>query len=159
MPVFDRLADKSNVEKVEEISANRQDAARGRLRTKSKNGEEIIINLPRGQSIGQGDVFGPSAKGLYYKIQIEPEPVIKVNLNEPQAQGSLENAIRLGYNLGNRHLEVLIEGDTVFVPVTLGEEKVKKMVESMKLPVKLETVQKVISASDPGYHPGEQEEE
>ena len=80
-------------------------------------------------------------------------------MNKSQFEDSLENAIKLGYNLGNRHLEVLIEDDTVFVPVTLGEEKVRKMLESMKLPIRFETVQKVISTSSAGYHPGEQEEE
>jgi len=159
MPSFDKLSEKFNDEKTERITVNRQDAMRGRLRTRSVNGEDLIINLPRGRSICQGDVFGPSEKGLYFKIMIEPELVIKVTLNKSQPEDSLENAIKLGYNLGNRHLEVLIEDDAAFVPVTLGEEKVRKMLESMRLPIRFETVQKVISTSSAGYHPGEQEEE
>lgn len=159
MPFFDKLANQVNVEKTEEVSTNRQDATRGRLRTKLKDGEDLIINLPRGKSIGQGDIFGPSEKGVYYKILIEPEPVMKVTLDKSQTEGLLENAIKLGYNLGNRHLEVLIEDDTVFVPVTIGEEKVRKILELMKLPIKFESVQKVISTSSAGYHPGEEEEE
>lgn len=159
MPFFDKLANKIDDKKTEEVTANRQDAMRGRLRTKSMNGEDLIINLPRGKAIGEGDVFGPSEKGVYYKIHIEPETVIKVTLDKMQTEYLMEEAIKLGYNLGNRHLEVLIEDDTVFVPVTLGEEKVRKMLESMKLPIKFETVKKVISTSSPAYHPGEQEEE
>ena len=77
MPFFDKLANKFNDEKTEEVTANRQDAMRGRLRTRSVNGEDLIINLPRGKAIGQGDVFGPSEKGHYFKIMIEPELVIK----------------------------------------------------------------------------------
>lgn len=159
MPSFDKLADGIDDKKTEEVTANRQDAMRGRLRTKSMNGEDLIINLPRGKAISEGDVFGPSEKGLYYKIRIKPEPVIKVTLDKMQTVNPTEEAIKLGYNLGNRHLEVLIEDDTVFVPVTLGEEKVRKMLESMKLPIRFETVKKVISTSSPAYHPGEQEEE
>ena len=158
MPLFDKLANKIDDKKPEEVTVNRQDAMRGRLRTKSMNGEDLIINLPRGKAISEGDVFGPSDKGVYYKIQIEPEPVIKVTLDKTQTKYLMEEAIKLGYNLGNRHLEVLIEDDTVFVPVVLGEEKVRKMLESMKLPIKFETVKKVITTSSPTYHPGEQEE-
>lgn len=158
MPFFDKLANKIDDKKTEEVTANRQDAMRGRLRTKSVNGEDLIINLPRGKAIGEGDIFGPSEKGVYYKIHIEPEPVIKVTLDKMQTEYLAQEAIKLGYNLGNRHLEVLIEDNTVFVPITLGEEKVRKMLESMKLKIKLETVKKVISTSSPAYHPGEQEE-
>lgn len=158
MPFFDKLADKVDSKKIEEVTANRQDAMRGRLRTKSKDGEDLIISLPRGKTINEGDVFGPSEKGTYYKISIEPEPVIKVTLDKTQTVNSTEVAMKLGYNLGNRHLEVLIENNAAFVPVTLGEEKIRKMLESMKLPIRFETVKKIISTSSLAYHPGEQEE-
>jgi len=157
MPSFEQTADKINSKKTEEVFVNRQDAMRGRLRTTSMTGEDLIISLPRGKAICDGDVFGPSEKGFYYKIRIESEPVIKVTLDEVQSVNSTEDAIRLGYNLGNRHLEVLIEDNAAFVPVTLGEAKIRKMLESMKLPIKFKTVKKVISASSSGYHPGEEE--
>jgi urease accessory protein UreE len=157
MILFEKLADKVNAEKTIEVTTNRQDAMRGRVRTKLSDGEDLIINLPRGQPIGQGDIFGPSEKGDYYKIVIEPELVIKVTLDESQSNDLMEKAAKLGYNLGNRHLEVLIEGNTVFVPVTIGEEKVRKILESMKLPIRYESVQKVISMSSVGYHAGEEE--
>ena len=71
MILFEKLADKINPEKTIEVTTNRQDAMRGRIRTKLSDGEDLIINLPRGQPIGQGDIFGPSEKGNYYKILIE----------------------------------------------------------------------------------------
>jgi urease accessory protein UreE len=157
MPSFDQTAARINGAKTEEVIINRQDAMRGRLRTTTMTGEDLIINLPRGKAICEGDVFGPSMKGVYYKIHIEPESVIKVTLDK-HSTNSTEDAIKLGYNLGNRHLEVLIEDNAAFVPVTLGEAKITKMLESMKLPIRFETVKKVISASSAGYHPGEEEE-
>jgi urease accessory protein UreE len=157
MILFEKLADKVNAEKTIEVTTNRQDAMRGRIRTTLSDGEDLIINLPRGQPIGQGDIFGPSEKGDYYKILIEPELVIKVTLDESQSNDLMEKAAKLGYNLGNRHLEVLIEGNSVFVPVTVGEEKVRKILESMKLPIRYESIQKVISMSSAGYHAGEEE--
>lgn len=153
----EKIGSQVSVENIEEVRANRQDALRGRVRTKLTGGEDLIINLPRGQSIIQGDIFGPSDKGVYFKILIDPETVIKVNIEEPQANDPIENALKLGYNLGNRHLEVLIEDGSVFVPVTIGEEKVKKILQSMKLPIKFEAIQKIISISSSGYHAGEDE--
>ncbi len=157
MIVFEKLASQVNPEKIKEVTANRQDAMRGRVRTKLSDTEDLVINLPRGQPIRQGDIFGPSEKGYYYKILIEPELVIKVTLNNTLSDDAIEKAAKLGYNLGNRHLEVLIEDNTLFVPVTIGEEKVRKILESMKLPIKFESVQKVISMSSAGYHGGEEE--
>jgi urease accessory protein UreE len=157
MIVFEKLASQVKAEKINEVTANRQDAMRGRVRTKLSDSEDLVINLPRGQPIRQGDVFGPSEKGDFYKILIEPELVIKVTLDNTRSNDAIEKAAKLGYNLGNRHLEVLIENNAVFVPVTIGEEKVRKILESMKLPIKFESVQKIISMSSVGYH-GEEEE-
>jgi urease accessory protein len=157
MIVFEKLASQVKAEKINEVTANRQDAMRGRVRTKLSDSEDLVINLPRGQPIRQGDVFGPSEKGDFYKILIEPELVIKVTLDNTRSNDAIEKAAKLGYNLGNRHLEVLIENNAVFVPVTIGEEKVRKILESMKLPIKFESVQKIISMSSVGYHGGEEE--
>jgi len=157
MIVFEKLASQVNAEKIKIVTANRQDAMRGRVRTKLSDAEDLVINLPRGQPIRQGDVFGPSEKGDYYKILIEPELVIKVTIDNTRSDDAIEKAAKLGYNLGNRHLEVLIEDNAVFVPVTIGEEKVRKILASMKLPIKFESVQKIISVSSAGYHGGEDE--
>ncbi len=158
MVIFEKLANQASAENPQVVITNRQDAMRGRVRIKLSDGEDLIINLPRGQPIGQGDIFGPSEKGIYYKILIQPELVIKVTLENSQSNDKIDNALRLGYNLGNRHLEVLVENETVFVPVTIGEEKVRKILSSMKLPIKFESVQKIISMSSAGYHGGEEEE-
>ena len=158
MVLFEKLANQVNIENVKEVTVNRQDAMRGRVRTKLSDGEDLIINLPRGQPIEQGDVFGPSENGDYYKILIQPELVIRVTIHESQSTETIENAVKLGYNLGNRHLEVLVEDNAVFVPVTIGEEKVRKILSSMKLPIRFESIQKVISMSSAGYHGGEEEE-
>ena len=154
----DKIADfNQDKGKLLEVKIKRQDAMRGRLRMVAPDGEDLIIDLPRGQVINEGDVFGPSADGLYYKTLVEPELVVKVALKNDNEK-SLEKAIQLGYNLGNRHLEVLIEDGLVYVPVTIGEEKVKRILDAMNLPIKYESVQKVILPNAAGYHAGEEEE-
>ena len=154
----DKIADfNQDKGKLLEVKIKRQDAMRGRLRMVAPDGEDLIIDLPRGQVINEGDVFGPSSVGSYYKTLIEPELVVKVALDNDNVK-SLEKAIQLGYNLGNRHLEVLIADGVVYVPVTIGEEKVKRILEAMNLPIKYESVQKVILPTASGYHAGEEEE-
>jgi urease accessory protein UreE len=155
---LDKTAVNVGKKKLVEVKVKRQDAMRGRLRTVAPDGEDLIIDLPRGKVIDDGDVFGPSSTGSYYKMLIEPELVVKVTLKNSGSPSHLENALKLGYNLGNRHLEVLIEDEVVYVPVTIGEEKVKKILETMNLPIKYESVQKIISTTAEGYHAGEEEE-
>jgi urease accessory protein UreE len=141
--------------KLIEVTINRQDAMRGRVRVVAPDGEDLIVDLPRGENISDGDIFGSSSSGVCYKMLIEPERVMKVLLQDPYSSDSLENAIKLGYSLGNRHLEVLIEDGTVYVPVTIGEEKIKRILDMMDLPITYASVQKVISTSAAGYHAGE----
>ena len=157
MIVFDKLASQVKVEKIKEVAANRQDAMRGRVRAKLKRGRRSSNQLASRSNYNAGRHFWASEKGDYYKILIEPELVIKVTLDKTRNDDAIEKAVKLGYNLGNRHLEVLMEDNAVFVPVTIGEEKVRKILESMKLPIKFESVQKVISMSSAGYHGGEEE--
>jgi urease accessory protein UreE len=158
MVSLDKTAVNVGKKKLVEVKVKRQDAMRGRLRTVAPDGEDLIIDLPRGKVINDGDFFGPSSTGSYYKMLIEPELVVKVTLKNSDSPSHLENALKLGYNLGNRHLEVLIEDGVVYVPVTIGEEKVKKILETMNLPIRYESVQKVISTTAVGYHAGEEEE-
>ena len=158
MARFEKVADQVIGEKIIEVKVKREDATRGRLRTIAAEGEDLIIELPRGATINNGDIFGPSEKGQYYKTLIEPEPVIKVTLEKAGGNRDVENALRLGYSLGNRHLEVLIEGDAVYVPITIAEEKIQEMLRKTSLPINVETLQRVISTAARGYFAGEEEE-
>lgn len=155
---FEKLAEKVNNDQVVEVKAKREDARRGRLRTRTSDGEDLIIDLPRGRAINDKDVFGPSQKDRYYRISIEPEPVVKVSLKKSEAAKDVENALRLGYSLGNHHLEVLVEGDAVYVPLTIAEEKIREILRRSGLPLQVETQQRIISAAASGYYAGEEEE-
>ncbi len=130
---------------------------RGRLRAKAIDGEDIIIDLPRGAIVGDGDVFGPSTNGKYYRARIEPEKVLKVKLQD--AENIVENALKLGYELGGHHLEILVDGGEVFIPLNLPPEKIERILHQTKLPVKTETVTRVISTNTSGYFAGEEDHE
>lgn len=142
-----------------DISISREDAQRGRLHVVTPNGEDLKIDLPRGKVIKNGELFGPSDKGNYYRTLIQPERVLEVTLEKVDSPAEqLENAIKLGYNLGNRHLEVLVDGETVYIPLILEEEKIRTILKRTNLPLKALTMEKVVSQESKGYYAGEEEE-
>jgi urease accessory protein UreE len=55
-----------------DVTVKRDEAGRGRVRVRAPDGEELVIDLPGGSPIRDGDVFGPSPHGIYYRIQIAP---------------------------------------------------------------------------------------
>jgi len=138
-----------------DVAVRRGDAARGRVRARAPDGEELVIDLPRGSAIRDGDTFGPSPRGVFYRAAIEPEQVLRVTLERDPSVG---DAVRLGYILGNHHLEVLVEDDGVYLPLTLGAEKLSGIVSRSGVPVRTELVTRVISPGGAGYFEGEEEE-
>ncbi len=128
---------------------------RGRLRAKASDGEDIIIDLPRGAMVNDGDVFGPSVNGINYRACIEPEKALKVELQE--GASTVENALKLGYELGGHHLEILVDGGEVFVPLNLPPDKIEHILNQTKLPLKTFIVSRVISPDASGYFAGEED--
>ncbi len=136
------------------LKVERSDAIKGRLRTRSKEtGEELAIDLPRGQALRNGFVFGPSAQGRFYKIEISPERVVKVTVTTDR--GDLNSRIKLGYHIGNHHLEALIDGENAYLPVTIGEEKVREILRRSDLPLRIDTEERVLAWHSQNYFPGE----
>ena len=50
------------------------DATGGRARIRAPDGRDLVIDLPQGSAIREGDVFGPSPDGIYYRVRIEIAP-------------------------------------------------------------------------------------
>ncbi|HVN66226.1 MAG TPA: hypothetical protein VMT31_06410 [Methanomicrobiales archaeon] len=139
-----------------DVLVRRVDAARGRVRARAPDGEDLVIDLPRGSAIRNGDTFGPSPKGMFYRISIEPEQVLEIILGN--GEFSTGEAVKLGYILGNHHLEVLVEKDSLYLPLTLGGEKLSRIVSRSGVPVRTRLVTRVISPGEQGYFEGEEEE-
>src|SRR5919109_259986 len=131
---------------ITDIVVDRYDAIKGRLRTASpSNNEDIVIDLPRGRTISHNDIFGPSPSGQYYRIVIKPETTVKVTLQHLGEPIDSQNKLKLGYHIGNRHLEALVENDALYIPATIGIDTIKQVLANTNLPVRLEIVQKIIS--------------
>lgn len=156
MTLFEQKS-KESPGKLTEIRIRRDEAMRGRVRTLAPDGEEVLIDLPRGDRIFPGDMFGPSEHGNFYRISIVPEKVMKVSFRKSDPN-PIDAAIKLGYTLGNRHLEVLVEGEGVYLPLTLGQEKIEHIISRTGLPVDLKVVETVISPASSGYFAGEDED-
>jgi len=70
MHVFDSVARRAGGQ-ILDVTMNRDDAARGKARVRAPDGADIAIDLPDGMPIRDGDVFGPSDEGTYYRVLIE----------------------------------------------------------------------------------------
>lgn len=156
MTVFEKKA-LEIPDRVTMVEIHREDAMRGRARLVVPGNKEVVIDLPRMEHILDGDTFGPSEDGTFYKVWVLPERVMKVSFKSVD-KDVIEHALRLGYHLGNRHLEAVVEGNAVYVPLLLGREKIERILKKTMLPLELEVVDKVISPGSSGYFAGEEEE-
>ncbi len=157
LTVFEKPVEDPRIEKTLALKVDRNDAMKGRLRTRSQiTNEDIAIDLPRGEMVADGSVFGPSPGGYYYRVEIIPEKVVRVNI--ATGREDLDSRIKLGYHIGNHHLEVLIEDDSTYIPATIGEDKIKDILRKSELPLKIETEERVLSYQSSNYFAGEDSE-
>jgi urease accessory protein len=74
---------------------------RSRLRTRMDTGEELVIVMPRGSSLCDGDLLRTTS-GLVVEVKAATEPLSTVRTADPLALA------RACYHLGNRHVAVQI---------------------------------------------------
>ena len=81
--------------------------ARGRFAT--ARGREIALALPTGTRLEPGHTVCVEAD-WYLTIEAVPEPLLAIS---PRNR---EEAIRIAFEIGNRHLPLAFEADTLMVP-------------------------------------------
>ena len=81
----------------------------GRRRVTTQGGRTLALALPTGSGLTPGDILyvGP---GWYVVIEAAPEPVLAVT---PRSR---EEAIRVAFEVGNRHFTLALDGDRLLVP-------------------------------------------
>ena len=81
----------------------------GRRRVTTQGGRTLALALPTGSGLTPGDILhvGP---GWYVVIEAAPEPVLAVT---PRSR---EEAIRVAFEVGNRHFTLAIDGERLLVP-------------------------------------------
>ena len=81
----------------------------GRRRLLTRGGRELALALPTGSQLSPGDVLHVD-EGWYVVIEAAPEPVLEVRPRDRT------EAIRVAFEVGNRHFSLAIEGDRLLVP-------------------------------------------
>jgi urease accessory protein UreE len=71
LPVFRERPERVGT-RILEVTIPWQEAAHGRTRLRAPDGEELSIELQNGSRIRDGDVFGPSPGGIFYRALVEP---------------------------------------------------------------------------------------
>lgn len=81
----------------------------GRRRVVTRGGRELVLALPTGSALTPGDVLhvGPD---WYVVVEAAAEPVIAVTPRSP------EEALRVAFEVGNRHFTLAIDGARLLVP-------------------------------------------
>jgi urease accessory protein len=81
----------------------------GRRRLLTRAGRELALALPTGTTLAAGEVLhvGP---GWYVAVEAAPEPVLAVRPRSP------EEALRIAFEVGNRHFTLALDGDRLLVP-------------------------------------------
>ena len=74
---------------------------KSRLRAQLVSGEEVALNLPRGEVLRGGDLLLAS-DGRVVEVVARPERLLHVECDSPQALS------RAAYHLGNRHVPVQV---------------------------------------------------
>jgi urease accessory protein len=80
---------------------------RGKFTT--KNGREIALALPTGTVLSDGAILCLQTD-WYLRVTAAPEPVLAVQPINNQ------EAVRLAFEIGNRHFSLALDGETLLVP-------------------------------------------
>jgi urease accessory protein len=80
-----------------------------RKRAITTGGREVALALPTGSVLRAGDIIAVEAE-WYLAVEARPEPVLAVF---PRDRAE---AVRVAFDVGNRHFSLALEGDTLLVP-------------------------------------------
>ena len=80
-----------------------------RKRVVTSGGREVGLALPTGSILQPGDIVAIEA-GWYLEIEARPEPVLAVTPRNAQ------EAIRVAFDVGNRHFPLALDGGDLLVP-------------------------------------------
>jgi len=86
-----------------------------RKRVTTTAGREVALALPTGRGLEPGTILLVEPT-WYLEVEAVPEPVLAV------FPASYEAAVRLAFEVGNRHFTLAMEGDALLVPDDLAME-------------------------------------
>jgi len=111
----------------------------GRRRVTTQAGRTLALALPTGSALTPGEILhvGP---GWYVVIEAAPEPVLVVT---PRSR---DEAIRIAFEVGNRHFTLALDGERLLIPDDPAMEQLLG-----RLAVAFERVQRVFVPVGAGH--------
>ena len=106
VPVHD--ADLSRLER-DALVLTAEERRWGRRRVTTEKGRELALALPTGSVLEPGKILHV-ARDFYVVIEAAREPVLVVS---PRSH---EEALRVAFEVGNRHFTLAVDGDRLLVP-------------------------------------------
>jgi urease accessory protein UreE len=138
---------------VERVAMSRRDATKNRQRVTSDKGREVIIDVPRGITIGNGDVLSHDHNSILVVEWMPEETLILTIERSSDWEERVERATRLGYLLGMKHFHPFLSGSEILVPVEENsKEEMLKLFGAMK-GIKLRFEKRILEKSEeaPSY--------
>jgi urease accessory protein len=95
-----------------------------RKRVLTSTGREVALALPTGSVLRPGDVIALEAD-WYLAVEGRPEPVLAI------APRDRTEAIRVAFEVGNRHFSLALDGDLILVP---DDTAMEQLVQRLGVP-------------------------
>jgi urease accessory protein len=87
-----------------------------RRRLTTTGGREVALALPTGSVLEPGAILAVEA-AWYLVVESRPEPLLAIY---PESR---EEAVRIAFDVGNRHFTLAMDGDALLVPDELAMEQ------------------------------------
>jgi urease accessory protein len=84
-----------------------EERQRSRYLCQTASGEDLLLSLPRGTILAEGDLLTTDLKDWWVRIQAKAEPVLIVQASNPL------DLLRAAYHLGNRHIPLELKLQTL----------------------------------------------
>ncbi|MGB8700046.1 MAG: urease accessory protein UreE [Thermosynechococcaceae cyanobacterium] len=84
-----------------------EERQRSRYRCQTEGGVEVLLNLPRGSALTEGDCLTTEAGDWWVQIGAKPEMLLCVQSKTPL------DLLRAAYHLGNRHVPLELTAQTL----------------------------------------------
>jgi urease accessory protein len=87
------------------VTLSAEERRRSRYRCQASTGEELLLSLPRGTTLVDGNLLTTDSADWWVRVRAKAEPVLIVKAQNPL------DLLRAAYHLGNRHvpLELTLE--------------------------------------------------
>ena len=113
-----------------------------RKRVRTTAGREVALALPTGSLLRPGDLLAREAD-WYLVVEGRPEPVLAIYPRDR------EEAIRVAFEVGNRHFSLALDGECILVPDdTAMEQLVTRLGVAWK---RQETIYDPLGAAPPPH--------